>query len=115
MPFFLILAMLLIGSCLRAANWPQFRGPEGSGVGNGDMPVQFSPTSNVLWKAEMPAGHSSPVIWNNRIFLSAFENDELQTLCISRKDGSVLWKRALKPTRIERSARDSHPATSTPC
>ena len=43
--------------------WARFRGPNGSGVAEKDKPpVQFGPTSKLLWKIALPAGHSSPIV-----------------------------------------------------
>jgi outer membrane protein assembly factor BamB len=95
--------------------WPQFRGPAGSGVSlDGNIPVHFGPSSNLVWKTALPSGHSSPCIWGERIFLTGFENSELQTLCLDRANGRILWRRAVPPGRIERSGRLSNPASSTP-
>jgi outer membrane protein assembly factor BamB len=96
-------------------NWPQFRGPNGSGAAAGSIPLHFGPQTNLAWKVEVPGGHSSPVIWGDRLFLTGFANDELLTLCFDRATGKELWRRTAKPTKIERGARSSHPATSTPC
>lgn len=96
------------------AHWPQFRGPGGSGVGATDFPTHFGPNSNVLWKAALPSGHSSPCIWDGRIFLTGFTDGKLETLCLNRQDGGVLWRRQVEPGNIERSAQLSHPATATP-
>ena len=80
--------------------WNQFRGPNGQGVVEADrIPVNFSPESNVLWKTAIPAGHSSPVIWSNLIFLTAVEpanKEELITLCINREDGKILWRQVVQ-------------------
>lgn len=53
-------------------NWPQWRGPGGSGVSTEkNLPTEWSDTKNVQWKTEIPGrGHSSPVIWGSRIFLT---------------------------------------------
>src|SRR5882672_11978606 len=59
-------------------NWPQFRGPAGQGVvRETGLPLEWSDTKNVLWKTELPGrGHSSPIVWGNRIFLTtAIEGD----------------------------------------
>lgn len=54
-----------------AAHWPQWRGPFDNGVARTAAPVEWSATKNILWKAEIPGrGHSSPVIWGNRIFVT---------------------------------------------
>ena len=58
-------------SAASAAWWPHWRGPALTGVAPGDAPVQWSDTSNIAWKVEIPGrGHSSPVIWGDRIFLT---------------------------------------------
>lgn len=53
-------------------NWPQWRGPAGQGVSTETkLPVEWAPGKNVVWKAELPGhGHSSPVVWGDRIFLT---------------------------------------------
>jgi hypothetical protein len=47
--------------------WPQFRGPNSSGLGEGRPPVSFGPDQNVLWKTALGPGLSSPIIWEGRI------------------------------------------------
>ncbi|MBI4662131.1 MAG: PQQ-binding-like beta-propeller repeat protein [Verrucomicrobia bacterium] len=97
------------------SQWPQFRGPGGSGVAiASDPPVVFGPSSNVLWRTPVPAGHSSPCIWDNRIFLTGFENNRLTTLCLDRLNGAILWRREVEPGLRERSSSLGHPAASTP-
>lgn len=58
---------------LFGANWPQWRGPEASGVSaETTLPMEWSETKNIAWKTELPGrGNSQPVIWGNRIFLTA--------------------------------------------
>jgi len=99
-------------------NWNQFRGPNGQGVADSDrIPVQFGPESNVLWKTAIPPGHSSAVIWNNRIFLTGYNPTgahELITLCIDRENGKILWRRTVQPvTKVPFHALNN-PASSTP-
>src|SRR5689334_4216175 len=64
---------LLFALGLFAADWPQLRGPDGSGLcpSCGPLPTEFGPRKNVLWKTAMPAGKSSPVLAGDRIFLTA--------------------------------------------
>jgi hypothetical protein len=58
--------------------WPQFRGPNGSGVAEAhNLPVEFGPEKNVVWSVDVPPGHSSPVIARGRIFLTAMEGESL--------------------------------------
>jgi len=70
-----LLAALAAGYALSdepPANWPRWRGPDGSGVAAGaNLPAEWSSTKNILWKTPIPGrGHSSPVVWGNRIFLT---------------------------------------------
>src|SRR5206468_3094434 len=53
--------------------WPQFRGPNGTGRAASDapLPAQIGPETNVLWKADVPPGHSSPVVFGDRVYLTA--------------------------------------------
>jgi outer membrane protein assembly factor BamB len=99
-------------------NWNQFRGPNGQGVAQAEsIPVHFSPDVNVVWKTVIPAGHSSPVIWNNRIFLTASDpasEKELVTLAIGREDGRILWRQSVQARTQVRFHPLNHPASSTP-
>lgn len=56
----------------RAANWPQWRGPDGSGISNEkNLPSEWSPTKNIKWKTAIDGrAHSSPIVWGNRVFLT---------------------------------------------
>jgi outer membrane protein assembly factor BamB len=61
-----------------AANWPQWRGPGGSGVSTEtNLPVEWNANKNIKWKTPIAGrGHSSPVVWGNKIFLTtAIEGD----------------------------------------
>ena len=99
-------------------NWNRFRGPNGQGVAQADhIPVHFSSETNVLWKTIIPAGHSSPVIWNNRVFLTAIEpanKNELITLAIDREDGKILWRGIVRAGTTVRFHQFNNPASSTP-
>ncbi|HEX9723902.1 MAG TPA: PQQ-binding-like beta-propeller repeat protein [Vicinamibacteria bacterium] len=80
-----------------AENWPQWRGPSLNGVSDEtDIPIEWSATENVTWKLELPAwSGSTPIIWEDRIFLNVAEGGNLYLWCVDRKDGSVLWKQFL--------------------
>jgi hypothetical protein len=62
-----------------ASNWSQWRGSDGSGVSTEtNLPVEWSPTSNITWKTPIPGrGHSSPIVWGNRIFLTTSIEGEI--------------------------------------
>jgi outer membrane protein assembly factor BamB len=98
-----------------AARWPQFRGPNCAGVSDSDKPpVEFGATTNLLWKMPVPAGFSAPCVWDDRIFLTAFANSKLETICVARKDGRILWRKTAPAEQIEDVNPDSSPASATP-
>jgi outer membrane protein assembly factor BamB len=55
-----------------AANWPQWRGPGSQGVSpESNLPAEWTPTTNVAWKSAVPEGHSQPIVWGTRVFVTA--------------------------------------------
>jgi outer membrane protein assembly factor BamB len=105
-----------IQQAVAAASWPQFRGPNGAGTADQQKPpVEFGPGTNEVFKVSVPPGASSPCIWGDRIFLTAFENGKLQTLCLSRGNGKLLWQKAAPSEKLEAfHPTESSPAASTP-
>lgn len=115
----LLLAGLLSSPAVGAiATWPQFHGPQASGIAPDDQPgpVAFGPGTNQLWHTPVVSGHSSPCIWNDQIFLTGFDKESrtLQTLCVDRASGKIRWQREVKPDKLEKVHRISSPATATP-
>jgi outer membrane protein assembly factor BamB len=53
-------------------DWPQWRGPGGLGIADGgDYPLEWGAGTNIAWKTAVPGrGHSSPVVWGDRIFIT---------------------------------------------
>jgi outer membrane protein assembly factor BamB len=112
-----LIALAWVWCCSSAeAHWPQFRGPNGAGVAHEQKPpIHFGVESNVLWKISLPAGASSPCIWGDRIFLTGFENDTLQTICLNRSNGKILWRQSAPAKQIEvYHKKEGSPAASTP-
>ena len=101
--------------------WGHWRGPSQTGVAPGAAPVRWSDTSNIAWKVEIPGrGHSSPVIWGDRIFVTtavptgrtaepadasggrggrrgdggagAREEQRFEVLALDRASGKVVWR-----------------------
>ena len=126
--------LLLLGltTCLQAKTvppaemyWPQWRGPLATGEApHADPPIHWSASTNLRWTVDLPGeGHSTPVVWSNRIFVTAavptgepFEpkpdtapgahDNRLVThrydfclFCIDRQTGRLLWKRKLRNER----------------
>ena len=115
----ILFALILSPAFATETNWPQFRGPAASGVGSGSTPLKWNGESgeNVLWKTPIPGlGHSSPVIWGDKVFLTTAVSEDgqaslkvglygdikpvegegkqsFEVLCLDRKSGKLLWKK----------------------
>ena len=80
-------------------NWPQFRGPAGDGVAEStNLPVTWSEDENIAWKTEIHGlGWSSPVIYDNQIWLTTATQDgtELSVLCLDKNSGEILFDQKL--------------------
>lgn len=140
----LLAAALIMTASLHAeSNWPSFRGPSASGVAEGyKTPLEWDveQSRNVLWTTPIPGlAHSSPAIWENRIFVTTAVADQGQSdlkvgmygdvqsaddkgafawhlYCIDKKSGKVLWeKESYKgQPKVKRHPKSSH-ANATPC
>jgi outer membrane protein assembly factor BamB len=93
-----------------AENWPQWRGPLGTGVaGEGDYPVKFSSTDGIAWKADLPGlGTSTPVVWGDRIFVTCAIDGQDGVLCFDL-NGKEVWRRQLG---AERRGKSQHATSS---
>jgi outer membrane protein assembly factor BamB len=127
--FLLTLCLVCSFNCLaqsgsEASNWPQWRGPQGRGISEEkNLPAEWGAEKNIIWKTELPGrGHSSPIVWGNRIFLTTNVEGEvvpgakavqhvrrgetwvhpdsvagdrkqtLKVLCLDRDSGKILWE-----------------------
>ncbi len=82
--------------------WPQFRGPNGSGIAVGAKPpVTFGPEQNVKWKVSVPPGASSPVVAGDKLFLTVFDEGKLFTVAYSTNNGRELWRAEAPAKTIE--------------
>ncbi len=116
--------LLLLTNALTvgADNWPQYRGPGGSGVSaEKGLPTKWGAGGGVRWKTRLPGpGHSSPVVWGERLFLTAYVagvgpgRGRLLVLCVDVRTGRVLWEREVRAGQIERVGGANAPATPTP-
>ncbi len=97
-------------------NWPQFRGPNSSGIADRSAkpPLELN-EHNTTWKISLPVGYSSPCIWGSNIFVTGFVEDqkELQLICINRNTGAINWRYAAHPEKIETLHSTSNPSVTT--
>ena len=110
-----VLVAVFAGPVLQPAEWPRFRGPNGSGVAeSGSLPGTIGAETNVVWKTALPGGKSSPVVTADRIYLTGHENGRLFTLALERKTGKIVWRRESPGHRDEKRNKLNDPAAPTP-
>jgi outer membrane protein assembly factor BamB len=117
----LALAAIIVGLAAvpaLAEDWPSWRGPRGDGTSTeANIPLRWSATENVLWKTPIPGkGHSSPVVWGDRIFVTTCDEatKERLLLCLDRRDGKVLWRKTVLTAPLEKKNPLNSCASSTP-
>ena len=109
----IICAWTLLASPSTAAegDWPVWRGPNWDGMALGEAPLRWSDTERVAWKVAVPGkGHSSPVVWGDRLFLTtavpavgaggdqggSLTEHRFMVLAYERKPGRLLWERVAR-------------------
>jgi outer membrane protein assembly factor BamB len=114
----LLCLLSLAASLAGAENWPGWRGPRGDGTSlEKTIPTQWSSTENVSWKTPIAGeGHSSPIIWGDRIFLTTALKDTQERLLLSldRKTGKLLWQQTVLRAPLEAKNNENSYASATP-
>jgi outer membrane protein assembly factor BamB len=114
-----ILPVLLLGLAVPGEDdWPQFRGPLGSGESaEKELPLEWNAGKNVRWRAPLPeAGNSSPIVSRNRVFVTVAEDKgrKRSLLCLDRTSGKTLWTRTVSCAVAEPTQKDNPYCGSTP-
>ena len=88
------LLSVVVVEALWADNWPTWRGPTGDGVSRDvGLPVEWDSRTNIAWKLEMPAWTgSTPIVWDDRVFLSVADGETLELWSVDRATGRLVWK-----------------------
>jgi outer membrane protein assembly factor BamB len=112
--------VLILSSAARGSDdplvWPQFRGPGGSGVAEGQRPpIEIGPDKNVKWKVPVPSGLSSPIIVGDLLVITALDGEKLFTIAYNRADGREAWRAEAPCEKLEAYHKiEGSPAASTP-
>jgi outer membrane protein assembly factor BamB len=112
-----IFGMPLTSISLAAEDWPQFRGSNATGLASPGtaLPTEIGPEKNVLWKAPLPPGHSSPVLVKNRIFVTGVrDKKQLLTIALDRATGQIVWEQEAPHEKLEQIHSIGNHAQSTP-
>lgn len=115
------LVPLLCSATLAAAapDWPQFRGPEGTGHSPAkNLPLHWDAAKNVAWKTALPGkGWSSPALHNGRLYLTAAEESggelSLRALCVEAASGKTAWSTEIFKTPPVRHHQKNSQASPT--
>ena len=107
---------MILASTALAANWPAWRGADGTGVSaEKNLPLKWSATENVKWRIDLPErGNSSPVVWGDRVFVAQAVGDRRTLLCLDRATGKQLWQSGVTYTEREQTQRDNPYCSATP-
>lgn len=108
----LTLLLFLTSGLAGAADWPRFRGPNGTGIGETTgLPAQFGPEKNVIWKTAVSPGLSSPVVAGNHVYLTGLDGERLATIAVDRDTGQIRWTRYLDRQHSQKLHKLNHPAS----
>lgn len=95
--------------------WDRFRGPNGGGLSSeANIPEEFGPETNLLWRTALPDGLSSPVFGTDSIFLTGFDGDSLITFSLDRATGRIQWRREIVRQRAGTLRKPNNPASPSP-
>jgi outer membrane protein assembly factor BamB len=108
--FFLV--FFAVGSF--GANWPNWRGPASDGSTSEDgFALSWDRTNNVRWRVALPEpGNSSPILWEDRVFVTQAVGQRRTLWCVDRKSGAVLWQAGPTYDLPEETMRESNPYCS---
>ncbi|KLU05851.1 serine/threonine protein kinase -likeprotein [Rhodopirellula islandica] len=99
-------------------NWPQWRGPDGSGKTSATQSVaQWGPDTNVKWRTELPEpGNSTPILWEDLVFVTQplTESNQRAILCFDRETGKEKWRRGVTYTESEASHQTNPYCSASP-
>jgi outer membrane protein assembly factor BamB len=113
-PLRIVCLLVLLATAARG-QWNRFRGPNGTGIcDDAPLPAEFGAAKNLVWRRELPPGHSSPVVAGGRIYLTAVEHGRIYTFAIDSEGGHILWKQEAPRPRREKLHSLNNPASPTP-
>ena len=115
----ILVTLIGLTTLASAQDWTRFRGPNGSGIGKANLPEQLS-EKDIQWHVTLPgSGHSSPVIWGDRVFVTCTPEgpgpaDTARRIvaCLSAKDGKLLWQREFATGTYRKHADNSFASPS---
>lgn len=107
--------VLLTTTVTQAGNWPNWRGPNNDGISEeSGLPTSWDSEQNVAWKLTLPgSGGATPVVWGDRIFLTAVVGDELTLICVGT-DGETRWSKVVSTGNKDVRGDEGNSAANSP-
>ncbi|HVJ67227.1 MAG TPA: PQQ-binding-like beta-propeller repeat protein [Caulifigura sp.] len=99
-----------------AENWPTWRGPSNGGISSEKgIPTEWTQAKeNIAWRLELPGpSGATPAIWDDRIYLSSAQGDDLVLMCVSTA-GKELWKKVVTTGNKQARAGEGNSASPSP-
>lgn len=120
--FPVLLCLALLAAPAVGEDWPGWRGPRGDGTSlEMNVPVEWDGSSgnNIVWRVPLPGwGHSSPIVWEDRIFtvscVEEGEDSQRMLLSLDRRSGEILWKKVVLAAPLEKKHNLNSYASGTP-
>jgi len=112
----ILFVLLALAPAALAEEWTRFRGPNGGGTSDAKGIPSSWTADDYDWVVDLPGvGHSQPVTWGSKIFLTSAERagERRLVLCVGAADGAILWKRTIDSATHEKHRLNSH-ASATP-
>ncbi len=69
---------------------------------------------HLVWQTPLPSGHSTPLLVGEHIYLTGHDGKDLQTICLERATGDILWAQTVHAEQLEKNHPEGSPASSTP-
>jgi len=111
-----LMSVVLVSAVARADQWPQWRGPRNDGIAPPvRVPSGWSKTEHVAWRTKLPGrAGATPCVWDDRIYLTSNDGDDLVLLCLSARDGAILWTRKVTAGNQDARAGEGNSASPSP-
>jgi outer membrane protein assembly factor BamB len=113
---FIVFMAAMVDSLSAAEDWPRFRGVNGAGISSSsEIPSEWT-EDDYKWVADLPgSGNSSPVIWQNQIYVTAADEKSQRRflICINKSDGNEQWRAEVSFSKYK-THKNNNFASSTP-
>lgn len=106
--------ILLVAGTIHAGDWPQFLGPQRSGIAQDEAAITGNADPEMVWERKLGSGHSGPVVAKGRVIVMHRQGDDMITEALNAADGKPLWKQSYKTNYRDSFGFDNGPR-AVPC